>query len=483
MCHSSALLALVTILSAQSLHRPTAPDYLPASSFGKAFMYVSPAAELWPGGRAFQLMHPLDWLGVAPVLPTDVQRPTFVGTINTRKYPRHNDPGSFVLAEPGGLLDWAPNISSAFAWPNKVFGRRLLLAGAVLYTDISDVARWEPVPLLELAGASADPDSVAYNNNQQRQRWEGLISVNVELSPLIAIGLYAGANQTNISTHYSGEFDVGWIFPIFVALNEKTHQNLSGWEGGMSLGVRHKDRGRSFLTLGWLNADGTKEVEWFDRSPEQVESYSGAGWLLRTGGRYRLGKSTRMTALYQLQRSDGSAMVWDYTGRQDSTIELQDYVSSQPGRYNETISLAFRSTLGDQITIWWGLQYSELEAINEFVFGPPTGVANDPLKPASLKIWRSGLPVGVVVKPGTVLGRWIDIRIGVIGQITHRVETSPFYPYRVTRFSEDALESNWGLGLFPISNAHGYIYFGDLAKQLKNKENISVARLGFEVSF
>ena len=427
-------------------------------------------------------MHALDWLGLAPAMLADVQQPLLVGTINTLKYPRHDDPGSFVLAKSGVPMDWTPNISTAFVLPTHVLGRRLILAGALLYTNISDLARWEPAPVLELSGALADKDSVVYSNNQHRQMWEGLISVNVELSPSITMALFAGANHTSTFTDYSGEFDIGWIFPIIVALDEKTRQNLSGWEKGISLGVRHGGKGRSFLTLGRFNADGTREVEWFDQSPEQVENYSGSGWLLRIGGDYRSGESTLITAFYQRQRFDGSAMIWDYIGRQDSTVELQYYVGAQPGRHDEIITLAFRSTLGGWITIWGGLQYAELEATNEFAFGPPTGVANDPLKAATLRVWRIIHPVGIVIKPGASMRRWVDFRLALEGRIAHRVETSPFYPYRVTRSSSDSLRSNWGLGLFPQSKVHGYVYFGDLFERLQNKETPLVARLGFEVS-
>ena len=196
-----------------------------------------------------------------------------------------------------------------------------------------------------------------------------------------------------------------------------------------------------------------------------------------------MGSFGRLTVRYERAhyRSDaqtthyrryGDVLDWDYT------------TQAEPGRNRQSIILGYLNDSHEQITFRAGLVYHRLTAFTRYI------TDYHYLRPvphwveARLHRWGAALPVGMALKPAGVLGRWMNLYVGLEGRYGVPESAPGSHPwYEEAKTADKArmrLVHHWGLSLFPESKVRGYIYAQDMFWQLARNESLPKVLVGFE---
>ncbi len=505
------LLAILSVLQAQYQHKVSETDYLPASGFGEPYRFVSPLARI-SGEPEVLPRQPLDWLGIAPAMLANISGPILAGTINTAGYAHQPTGGQGDrFPRPVPMIEGEPNLSMGFAQPGRIRGRKVVLAGAAAYTDISGRA-YEPFQDL-----LTSPDALTYSgdrnervpgfNRQQRHIVEGLLTVTMELNPTLSIALHGGLSRSTIDRDFRRGSGDPYSEEIRSSLGEEdSHQQLGNGEWGLSLQYRHSEDRVSFASVTRIQATGNFSANYlmaqywlWPTEPWEAIDYTnasitgnvdGSSWIFQLGRQIDLGSSGELTVRYELAlyRSDAQASNY-WSWRFDDVLDWNYSSQALPGRNRQALMLGYLNDSHKRLTFRAGLVYRHLTAFTRSITYHHNGLLKPRWTEARLHRWEASLPVGMVLKPEGLLGRWVNLYVGLEGRYAvpgNSAGIQSWYPWyeeaKPAGKVRGRLVHHWGLSLFPESKLRGYIYARDIFWQLARNESLPMVQIGFDVS-
>ena len=478
----TALLILVNIVFAQPNGYGKDLEYLRAIHAGEEFSYASPVSLLVPGGTAYQPVTDLDWLALAPAM-LDTDNPVrWAVSLNTESYPAHTDPGLSEQAsrwpKPVALIDWPPQISMAFAVPLPLLGRRIMAAGALKYHFVEDIMENDGPSYFGEPEPEGSGWSGPYRNNQHRRKLQSFVSLSLSPNPWLTLALHGGLGSIDTKGIFNVTLGAGTENQL--KMQSASSLDLSDRELGFSTKFRDDDRASLFAAILRVYSGGTISRRQDNNSAHHwtwEKDYSSVRSTLRFGGTVQLWKHAILTLIFERDSYSGEvsgARVYTNDLEEPETNVLRgadDWWSSAA-----TAGLVKKFSTGS--SLWLAVRSSTNRGGNAF----PSNT-NDPVFPRG---WheeehrRTDIPIGVVYCPKGKLGEWLDLRLGLKGQVVS--ESHEGRPDEWSIPDEYDLEANFGLGLFPSGKVQGYIYFYNLRGNLSDRVAPPLASLGLGVN-